>query len=86
MSAGKKKVNLTISDGVLEKAKRVAELRGDSLSALVEDFLARLVSDNSPSETKSFEDFYRKYTPSAYAEPSDEDIARLKAERIRDHS
>ena len=77
----KKKVNLTIREDLLEKAKNLAEFRGESLSSLVEDFLSKLVSDSGCKSGDWLADFYAKYLPKGHQEPTDSDIKNILASR-----
>jgi hypothetical protein len=79
MGSVKRKLNLTIDETILAKAKQVAEARGGSLSSIVEDFLARLVRESSPGEDDWLSCFHQRYSPRE--EPSDEVIASLVKER-----
>lgn len=79
MASSKRKLNLTIQSDLLERAKRVAELRGDSLSSLVEDFLARLAADYEHQTSDWLSSFHQKYLCGDYREPSDEDLKQLRS-------
>lgn len=81
----KKKVNLTIDEDVLAKAKRLVEHRGESLSSLVEDFLSRITHDASLSEDNWLTAFHKKHLPKNYREPTDKDIKKLREERLLKH-
>ncbi len=78
----KKKVNLTIDEGLLDKAKRLAEFRGDSLSSLVEEFLAKLVSETEESEADWVSLFHRKYLGKT-KEPTDGEVEAILNQRAR---
>lgn len=83
MTKPKKKLNLTINEDILSKAKQLLEGRSQSLSGLVEEFLARLVSDAEISTEGDWLDgFHQRYLKGGYTEPSDSDIEKLLQERL----
>lgn len=77
----KRKVNFTIDTDILSLAKDVAEDRGRSLSALVEEFLARLASEHRKGDWLT--EFYAHFLPVSYREPSNERIRKIR-ERVGD--
>ncbi len=79
----KKKINLTITEDVLDKAKKLVEHRGESLSSVVEDFLARLVSDIETTQGDWLDAFHKRFIPRGFKEPSDIDIQTLRDEQLR---
>ena len=88
MKSLKKKLNLTIDEHVVDKAKRLVESRGESLSALVEDFLARLVHDVEALDNQGDANtddwlaaFHQTQFPKNYQEPSDEQLTKFLDER-----
>ena len=78
MPSTKRKLNLTVDEGVVERAKRVVESRGQSLSSCVEEFLARLVLDDSSTGDNWLEAFHRRFLEPDYQEPSDQEIDEIR--------
>lgn len=81
MALTKRKVNLTINDGILDRARSVCESRGESLSQVVEDFLAKLVSEEEFVGRDWLEAFHKRYLPPGFKEPSDEELKSIRLSR-----
>jgi hypothetical protein len=77
MTGQKRKLNLTIDEGILDLAKRVAELRGRSLSGLVEEFLGRLAEDTDQADWLAR--FHSRYLSKSTVEPSDMQLDKLRS-------
>ena len=48
------KLTLTIDQTVIDKAKRYAKKRGNSLSGIIENYLKVITNDNPESENKDY--------------------------------
>ena len=87
----KRKINLTVAENRSEKAKQVAEQRGESLSQLVEDFLATIVAESFDGPLSSaiiskanwLGNFHRRYLRSDFQEPTDRQIDQIKQMRVK---
>lgn len=75
----KKKLTLTIESDLIESAKLVAEHKGESLSAIIENFLKTLSVDEREGDW--LDRFHKKYLPKNYKGPSREQIKKLLDER-----
>jgi len=81
----KRKVNLTVNADLFQLAKQVAEIRGRSLSGLVEEFLSELVRQGGQPGEDWLAAFHAKYLPKHHREPSDRKMDRLRAGLIEKH-
>jgi len=83
----KKKINLTIDEDVLSRAKRVVEESNESLSQVVEAFLARLVMETeNDSEGDWLRCFHEEYLVAGSSEPSDGKVQELRRGLLEKHS
>ena len=80
----KRKINLTIDQGIFSLAKDVAEKRGRSLSSIVEEFLARLAEESNSADWLN--DFHSRYLHASYVEPSDQQLEKLRQGLKQKHS
>jgi hypothetical protein len=74
------KLNLTIDEEVVKRAKRFAKKENTSISRMVQDFLDK---NTQPQKTKG-KSFVEKYAGILKGQLSDKEIERLKAERIKE--
>ena len=79
MAQPRRKLNLTISPTLIDKAKQVAGLRGSSLSELVEDFLKQLTSESFTESGQWLKDFHKKHLKPGHREYSDKEIDQIRS-------
>lgn len=79
------KLTLTVDEGVIAKAKEHAEVRGTSVSALVEEFLDLIANPPMPKSPTPILDSWRGVLAGAYpdAEAAIEDYHRYLEEKYK---
>lgn len=79
------KLTLTVDEKVIAKAKEHAAARGTSISALVEEYLARMVNPPRPKTPTPFTDRLRGILAGSYpdAESAIEDYHRYLEKKYR---
>lgn len=85
----KQRINLTLDEEVVRKARAIATRRKRSLSSIIELLLRNIIAS---SPEVSFEDgreggwldeFHRRHLPPGFTAPSDDDVALAKGDRLK---
>jgi hypothetical protein len=79
------KLTLTVDEGVIARAKEHAAARGTSISALVEEYLDRIVNPPKPKSPTPITDHLRGILAGAYPDPESaiEDYHRYLEKKYR---
>jgi predicted CopG family antitoxin len=74
------KINLTIDEEVIKRAKSYAKKTNTSVSKMVQEFLDK----NTGNKKSNEKNFVEKYAGTLKGKLSDKDVEKIKAEKIKE--